>query len=537
LRRYRQPEKGARGRSGRLRKCSQFDAAGVCDDARDVREIRRLVAARGRLALEIARQQVRRIGLDHQTRGGYLAHQRLEVRAAPLIADPPGDADCEIEAQQLLELGARAGETVRDSAREGATVLAQDRGEVGVRIALMQEYGLADAARELELALERAALDVARGEITVVIESALAERDDGGMRGEPLELGGKLTVELGGVVRMNTCGGKQLRGMRLGQLDRAPGARAARAGHDHLYHPGGKGPRNDLRAIPVKAVVRQVYADVDEHHVGILSAPIPGLPVSWQNGPMKTQRAWLAAAAAGAAVVNVSGAAQGADAAAASHWLDVESRIQYAYYTEDRRTLESIAASLATDTTPGGERPYYIALASYRLADLADPHRPQQAKEPAERCTASLAEGSDDSPAAAERLVLESACLHMLAGLEPLRGPYLALKSSGALKRALALAPRNPRVLLLHALADRDRRDDPALVARELRQATAAFELEREDVERVPEWGAAEAYAFLGRTLLEQGQTLAARGALEHALLLVPDFVLAHRLMARITAG
>ncbi len=72
---------------------------------------------------------------------------------------------------------------------------------------------------------------------------------------------------------------------------------------------------------------------------------------------------------------------------------------------------------------------------------------------------------------------------------------------------------------------------------RELRQATAAFELERQGVDRAPGWGAAEAYAFLGRTLLEQGQTLAARGALEHALLLVPDFALAHRLMARITAG
>jgi len=254
---------------------------------------------------------------------------------------------------------------------------------------------------------------------------------------------------------------------------------------------------------------------------------------------MRTRRAWRVAAAAGAAIVNVGGAAQGAEAASASRWLDVETRIQYAYYTEDRRTLESIAASLATDTTPGGERPYYLALASYRLADLADPHQPQQAKEPAERCTASLekSSGSGALPAAAERLALESTCLHLLAGLEPLRGPYLALKSGGALKRALALAPRNPRVLLLRALVDRDRRDDPVQVARELRQATAAFELEREGVDQVPEWGAAEAYAFLGRTLLEQGQTLAARGALEHALLLVPDFVLAHRLMARITAG
>lgn len=251
---------------------------------------------------------------------------------------------------------------------------------------------------------------------------------------------------------------------------------------------------------------------------------------------MWSPRAWLIAAVASAAIVNVGNAARAAEADS-SRWLDVESRIQYAYYTEDRRTLASIAASLATDTAPGGERPYYLALASYRLADLADPRQPQQAKESAEHCADSLERSSGSAPVPAERFALESACLRLLAGLEPLRGPYLALKSGGALKHALELAPRNPRVLLVRALADRDRREDPARVARELRQATAAFELEREGVERVPEWGAAEAYTFLGRALLEQGQTLAARGALEHALLLVPDFALAHRLMARITAG
>ncbi|MGH8218180.1 MAG: hypothetical protein ACREUT_06390 [Steroidobacteraceae bacterium] len=286
--------------------------------------------------------------------------------------------------------------------------------------------------------------------------------------------------------------------------------------------------------------MREVHADVDERHVGILSAGIPGLAVSWQNTLMWRQRAWVVGAAAsaaiGIAIASTASAAWGADAQA-SRWLDVESRIQYAYYTEDRRTLESIAASLAADGTSGGERPYYLALASYRLADLADAHRPQQAKEPAERCVESLENSSGSSPAAAEQLALESACLHLLAVLEPLRRPYLALKSGGALKHALTLAPRNPRVLLVRALADRDRAGDPALVARELRQATTAFELERQGIERVPDWGAAEAYALLGRALLEQGQPLAARGALEHALLLVPDFALAHRLMARITAG
>src|SRR5690348_9278141 len=157
------------------------------------------------------------------------------------------------------------------------------------------------------------------------------------MRREPLELGGELVVELCGVMRMNAGGRKQPPGVRIGQLDRSPGARPAGARHDHLHDPGGVGPCDDLRAIAVETVVRQVYTDVDERHVLILSAPIPGLAVSWQNACMRRQPAWLCAAAASAALANVGGTAHGADAAAASRWLDVESRIQYAYYTEDRR--------------------------------------------------------------------------------------------------------------------------------------------------------------------------------------------------------
>lgn len=260
----------------------------------------------------------------------------------------------------------------------------------------------------------------------------------------------------------------------------------------------------------------------------------------WQNVRVPTMRSTsrtllTALGLSAGALLHAAGAADTA------RWLDVESRIQYAYYTEDRRALASLSDSLASDTAPGYERPYYLALASYRLAELADPRQPGAAKEPAQRCAASLgseAEGSGGGgPDAAERLALQSACLRTLAALEPLRSPYLGLKSGSALRRALALAPRNPRVLLLRALADHDAQRDMAQVVRELQQSVSAFELERQGIEHVPDWGAPEAYALLGRSLLERGQPLAARGALEHALLLVPDFALAHRLMARITAG
>src|SRR5690349_23647774 len=46
---------------------------------RDVRKIRRLVAARGGLGCEIARQKVWAVGLEEELARGYAAHQGHEV--------------------------------------------------------------------------------------------------------------------------------------------------------------------------------------------------------------------------------------------------------------------------------------------------------------------------------------------------------------------------------------------------------------------------------------------------------------------------
>ena len=71
----------------------------------------------------------------------------------------------------------------------------------------------------------------------------------------------------------------------------------------------------------------------------------------------------------------------------------------------------------------------------------------------------------------------------------------------------------------------------------ELRHAVAAFEAERGGTESFPGWGASEAYFYLGRDLLEHGDPVGARDALEHALLLAPDYTQARHLLAKITAG
>ena len=107
------------------------------------------------------------------------------------------------------------------------------------------------------------------------------------------------------------------------------------------------------------------------------------------------------------------------------------------------------------------------------------------------------------------------------------------------MRRALALAPKNPRVLLLEAIEvhARSQGTAPEGTLATLQQSVAAFETERAGSGVVPSWGEAEAYTFLARDYLARGDAIAARGALEHALLMAPDFALAHRLMKRITDG
>jgi tetratricopeptide (TPR) repeat protein len=255
----------------------------------------------------------------------------------------------------------------------------------------------------------------------------------------------------------------------------------------------------------------------------------------WQNARVLASRSawglWLAVPLSMAAL------SARADDSPDTRWLDIEGRIQYGYYTEDVRAVEQVGDALETDTSGGALRQYYLGLARYRLALLESSHHPDRARAGAERCVASLEEPAKAGAAAFEALALQASCYRLLAKLKPVSAPYLGLRAGSAMRRALTLAPQSPRVLLLNALADYDQHRERAAVITELKKAVASFERERASVEQPPSWGAPEAYASLGRSFLEQGDAIAARGALEHALLLVPDFAYAHQLMARITAG
>jgi hypothetical protein len=232
---------------------------------------------------------------------------------------------------------------------------------------------------------------------------------------------------------------------------------------------------------------------------------------------------------------------------AETNWLDVESRIQYGYYTEDPRALTSVMELLAPSESESASKRYYAGLANYRLTQLTVARDKGRAKETAKACVDNLDQALNLQKAthmeqeSADALALESACLDMLAGLEAWRTPFAASKSGAQIEKARHLGPKNPRVLLLDAVEAYERPKgsaaDKDYALRGFKQAAAAFEAERQQIEHVPGWGAAEAYVYLAKCQLDRGATLDARDALERALLIAPEFAEARRLMSKITSG
>jgi len=247
--------------------------------------------------------------------------------------------------------------------------------------------------------------------------------------------------------------------------------------------------------------------------------------------------------------------------APSTDWADVEGRIQYAYYTDDARALNGMLTSLKPKPSEGEEsapvadlpvRSYFRALAQYRLAQVLVATKKGQAKDAIDECqdeidTAvkalpkvplGLDETDENRRQRAESYALATACT--LAGREMSSIPFVGGGRIGSrIDEAVKLEPKNPRVRLVEALAAFDRAGKEALekaaALKKLRAVTQMFELARAGASTIPEWGAAEAYAFLGRALYDERDVVGAREALERALLIAPDYSFARRLMAQIT--
>jgi len=258
------------------------------------------------------------------------------------------------------------------------------------------------------------------------------------------------------------------------------------------------------------------------------------------------------------ALAAMAGVAYGQD----THWLDVESRIQYGYFTEDAHALRTLVEPLASNDAHDRLKSYYAGLLAYRQIQLAEAqanpgapaagagnklptpprkHDPvkSEARQMVERCVSSLERALEAQKNFADALALQSACLDRLADLGSWRAPLAGSRSASQLRKALQLAPKNPRVLLIEAISDYEhpKAADAPRSCDKFKNTAAVFETERANVDQVPGWGAAEAYTWLGRCYLGNGEAVPARDALERALLIAPEFGQAKRLLSSITSG
>lgn len=214
--------------------------------------------------------------------------------------------------------------------------------------------------------------------------------------------------------------------------------------------------------------------------------------------------------------------------------------MQYAYYTEDASALRAVQGTLGAADSDDPLRRYYSGLLAWRQAQLAIRDAAAagtaSAAQHAQRCVSELDAALAVRADFADALALRALCLEA-GGARALAG-YRAHRD---LERALELAGHNPRVLLADAMSDYQlqpaRGGNRERALGKLRRTVDAFEAERAGVEQVPGWGAAEAWWLLARELLDHSDPIAARDALEHALLIAPQFMEARRLMAKIISG
>lgn len=169
---------------------------------------------------------------------------------------------------------------------------------------------------------------------------------------------------------------------------------------------------------------------------------------------------------------------------------------------------------------------YYVGLASYRLIDLVDDEDRSEdymddAKEQVERAV-------EIRSGWAEANILLSGIYGRLASRGMISGMRYGPKANNALERAKEVDPKNPRLLLMEGISLYNTPstwggDKEEAVAR-LQEAIARFEATSPDGPLQPDWGHADAYAWLGIAHAKADRRDDARTAFENALDVRPGY-------------
>lgn len=185
---------------------------------------------------------------------------------------------------------------------------------------------------------------------------------------------------------------------------------------------------------------------------------------------------------------------------------------------------------------------YTYAFVQFRAQQLAiAAKREGPSKAAGEACVAAAEAAVKADPKSADAHALQSACYGYLANLGGMAAIRNGSRSGKSMEAALALQPRNPRVMLVDGFGYYFRPKfvggDTGKGCARFREAAAAFDAGAGAGARGGaagiDWGAAEAHLWVGRCARDAGDAAAARKAFERALAIAPDFVAAKRALGR----
>lgn len=246
-----------------------------------------------------------------------------------------------------------------------------------------------------------------------------------------------------------------------------------------------------------------------------------------------------------AAIVCV-GIAAGPAAAAmkAPELADRAAVIQYASFTADVKRLVELSEALAAETARGELQVrvhYYSAYAAYRAAEIDDDLE-LRVGVLLDRCVEQARKAIKLDREYAEAHALIGACHGLAAARRPLAAIVAGNFSARELRRALSLAPANPRVLILNAVTQRRRSSDGAFrdeqAERQLTEAVRVFESSAAVGNGAdPTWGEAEAHLLLAELAIARNARSDARDHVERALLIAPDYAAARKRLDALRGG
>ena len=230
--------------------------------------------------------------------------------------------------------------------------------------------------------------------------------------------------------------------------------------------------------------------------------------------------------------------ANGAQGESVAELDDAAARMQYAFYTSDSQGVETILKTLEefqVDDSLAASKAYQLAYGNWKLSQLylhpmatPRPNAKSLAAKAAQTCARQARSAVEKEPTHAEALAIEAACEGHSATA---RAGSAGCANSKPMRTAVGLAPDNPRVKLIQAIcASGAAAGDPAATER-WRAVVASFEAAPPSRPGKPDWGHVEALTMLGESCLRRGDPVAARDALERALVLAPDYRQAQQLL------